>query len=105
MLNPELVRYYGENCKPFFNEFIKRVHPNIAEKCYAIKGLIVESGDLCGPQFVGVVDNMDVMRRVGDYCISITRHLKDKEEERDIGVLSITMDEESARKDGIKIWV
>ncbi len=36
MLNPELIEYYGEECKLFFNELVKRVDDNIIGKmlCY-----------------------------------------------------------------------
>lgn len=105
MLNPKLVEEYGVECKPFFNELVKRVDPDTIDKCYAIVGLRVESGDLKGPQWVGVIADYDTVRKVNSQCIHITIDLKDKTDERDVGILAISSTEEDVEEEGIKIWV
>ena len=105
MLNPKLMEEYGMKCKPFFNELVERVDSETIDKCYAIVGSKVESGDLYGPQFVGVIGDRDTVEKVDRHCIHITLYLQDRDDERDVGIVAVTRTEDSIKKDGIKIWV
>lgn len=106
MLNPKLIEEYGEECKEFFNEFINSVDPKVIDLCYAITGLKLNSGRLCGPYFIGVkTDDDSVVWSAQRRSINISLDLKDDDDERDIGIMCISCTEDKAREDGIKIWV
>lgn len=106
MLNPKLIEEFGEGCVEFFNRLVEKVDKSIIDMCYAIIDLKVNSGNLCGPQWVGVnTDNSDIAWDITKKCTAISFDLRDNEDEKDVVVQCLPCSEEELRKDGIKIWV
>ncbi len=107
MLNPELLKSFGDDSREFFNEFIKRIGTNSAEMCYAIDDGGITYGDVSAPMWISVYckDNSQ-FKHIGRECRNVCsefQKLSDIDGDDDY-VICLRKEFDSSRE-GIQLWV
>lgn len=105
MLNPELIKEFGEESIRFFTSLKEYIGEAMIDLCYALRNDKIQSGDLCGPSWIYVyTTDGSVYRKIENECIHVSHNLMDEDEERDIAVLCLPYDK-NEEEECIKVWV
>lgn len=106
MLNPKLIEKYGEKTRVFFDEFINRIGLDLADICYDLGLVTLESGDICAPEWIGVLTmDSSIVTKIFNESKHISFELRDSTDEEDRVVMCVKCTESEVKEKGIKIWV
>ena len=107
MLNPELIKKYGDESASFFNRFISEVGVELAGKCYAVNGKYFTIGSINLPGWIAVCTDSDSYSVIARKCFDICKELSGDGSGDSVGnfVECVIYQQEHAEEDGIKVIV
>lgn len=78
MLNPELIKKYGDGIKRFFDELRNSISDDVADKCYTVdNGRCYIYDEVVVPVYIAVCTDYDTCHEVQDLCFDISSRLID----------------------------